>query len=144
MAPTPKTRPPQLLERTFRHVSWRQGRNSGVWLDAAYTQECLAVASTETIQADLPVQLRLILSDGEMVLTQGVLTSRLEEGQTPLMLFTLALTQADLAAIRDSPPPPVADGADELEAGPDRLHQAAMALVCAALATLAVAVVLLA
>lgn len=125
-------------------MSWRQGRDSGVWLDAAYTQECLAVASRDPIQPKLPVQLRLILSDGEMVLTQGVLTSRLEEGQSPLMLFTLALTQADMAAIRDSPPFPILDRPEQLPEGPDRLHQAAMVLVGAALGTLAVAVALLA
>jgi hypothetical protein len=121
-----------LEERTFRHVSWRQGKKSGVWQEACFTQECLAVESDCDLDLLKPVQLRLILGNGEMVLTQGVLTSRLEEGESTLMLFTLALTQSDVALIQGCPP----DRPEELEAhetASDSTHMVALSLMGAAL-----------
>ncbi len=138
MAPTPKHRLPILEERTFRHVSWRQGKKSGVWQEACFTQECLAVESDSDLDLLKPVQLRLILGNGEMVLTQGVLTSRLEEGESTLMLFTLALTQSDVALIQACPP----DSPEQLEAldsASDSTHMVALALMGAALVGLVAA-----
>ena len=132
MSPTAKHRLPILEERTFRHVSWRQGKNSGVWKEACFTQESLAVESDCELAPLKPVQLRLILGNGEMVLTQGVLTSRLEDGESTLMLFTLALTQQDIALIQACPP----DEPDELglvDGEQDSTHRVALALMGTAL-----------
>ncbi|MFT5585039.1 MAG: hypothetical protein ACI9VR_002627 [Cognaticolwellia sp.] len=137
----PKSRLPILDGRTFRHVSWRQGKDCGVWPQACFTQECLAVKAESILGSLKPVQLRLILGNGEMVLTQGILTSRLEQAGSTLMLFTLALTQADVALIRACPPDPkevaVPVGVDS-----DSTHRVALALIGAALLGLVAALLL--
>jgi hypothetical protein len=92
----------------------------------------LAVEATSRLDPVKPVQLRLILGNGEMVLTQGILTSRLEEKDSTLMLFTLALTQADVALIRACPPDPQDDLAPK-GAESDSTHMVALMMMGAAL-----------
>lgn len=142
MTTSPTASRPLLTERRFLQVSWRQGSASGVWPLATFTQERLAVESEDLITPDAPVQLRLTLRGGETLLTEGTLSARLDEGPTPLMLFTLALRQADLKRIRASPPEPPAQHPDT-RPRPDRLHILGLALLCVALGGLTLALVLL-
>lgn len=142
MAPSPTTPTPLSNERRLRQVRWRQGSASGVWLNAALAEQRLTVESADLISPHAPVQLRLTLHKGEALVTEGTLDARLDEGATPLMLFTLALREADLARIHASPPERSAQPPDT-SSERDHLHKLGLTLLCVALGVLTLALVLL-
>lgn len=125
--------------RVLQHVAWRQGALNGTWADAQFDGDLLRVQGQESLEFQKPVQLRLMLSNGDWLTSIAVLSEDAPQGE---LHMTLALDPDQRDRLLSKTPAP-AHVPPPLPPRRDPLNIAAFVLLGLTVSGLAVTAVLM-